>query len=183
MLLKSIFIATTLMVMPLAAAAGEAKIKVLDAYARASTPTSKSGAIFFEIKNHGAADRLTAAATTIANSTQLHTHSENSNGVMRMIHVEEGFEVPAGGSLIFARGGHHVMLLGLTGSLVQGDTVALTLTFEMAGDITIDVPVDLSRKPKTAAHGGHGDAHLDGHSDGHGHGHSDDASHSGHSDS
>jgi len=64
-----------------------------------------------------------------------------------MLHVEEGFAVPAGETLMLARGGKHVMLMGLTAPLENGATVPLTLTFEKAGDITIDVVVDRDRKP------------------------------------
>ncbi len=163
---KSLAAALALSVFTLPALAGEAKIKVMDPYARASTPSSTSGAIFFEVMNHGAADRLIAASTPAANMTMLHTHEEDANGVMKMLHVEEGFEVPANGTLTLERGGNHVMLMGLTGSLEQGDTVPLTLIFEQAGEVTVEVPVDLNRKP--GAHGGHGD-HGEGHEEYDGH--------------
>ncbi len=150
---KSILLAATLSLTPIAAFAGDAKIMIMDPYARTSTPSSKSGAIFFELKNNGADDRLIAASTDVANMTQLHTHQEDANGVMKMLHVEEGFEVPAGESVMFKRGGKHVMLMGLTGPLENGTTIPMTLTFENAGDVVVDVIVDHDRKP--AAHGGH----------------------------
>ena len=82
---------------------------------------------------------------------------------MRMIHVEEGFALPAGGHIMMARGGHHVMFLGLTRPLQDGDNVQLTLEFEKAGDIAVTVPVDLQRKPDhgNMGHGsmGHGTMH------------------------
>lgn len=166
---KSTLFAAALTLAPFAALAEDAKIMVMDPYARSSTPSSKSGAIFFELMNHGPADLLIAASTPAANEAQLHTHQEDANGVMKMLHIEEGFEVPAEGSVTFARGGKHVMLMGLTGPLEDGATVPLTLTFENAGEVTVDVPVDLKRKP---AHGdsGHGD-HGDHGNHGAGHGH------------
>jgi copper(I)-binding protein len=149
--------AVALTVSALPALAEDAKLMIMDPYARASTPSSKSGAIFFEVMNNGAADRLIGASTPAAGMTMLHTHEEDANGVMKMIHVEEGFEVPANGTLALKRGGDHVMLMGLTGSLSQGDTVPLTLIFEQAGEINVDVPVDLKRKP-----GAQGEAHSHG---------------------
>jgi copper(I)-binding protein len=68
-----------------------------------------------------------------------------------MMHVEEGFAVPAGGMHMLARGGDHVMLMGLNQSLAHGDVVSVTLTFEQAGDVTVDIPVDLERKPDHGA--------------------------------
>ena len=78
---------------------------------------------------------------------QLHTHKEDSNGVMRMIHVEEGFELPKDGTIEMKRGGHHVMFLGLNEPLKDGDTVHVILQFEKAGEVAVDIPVDLNRKP------------------------------------
>ncbi|MEO1154600.1 MAG: copper chaperone PCu(A)C, partial [Pseudomonadota bacterium] len=49
--------------------------------------------------------------------------------------------------------GDHVMFMGLTGPFVDGETVEVTLTFEQAGDITVDIPVDLNRRPMV--HDGH----------------------------
>jgi copper(I)-binding protein len=39
------------------------------------------------------------------------------------------------------------MFLGLNQPLADGDIVSLTLTFETAGDVVVEVPVDLTRKP------------------------------------
>jgi copper(I)-binding protein len=155
MSLKSLLAAAALSVSALPALAEDAKLMIMDPYARASTPSSTSGAIFLEVMNHGEADRLIGASTTAAGATQLHTHQEDANGVIKMIHVDEGFEIPAGGTLELKRGGKHVMLMGLTGPLEQGDTVPLTLIFEQAGEISVEVPVDLKRKP--GSHAGHGD--------------------------
>ena len=155
MSLKSLLAAAALSVSALPALAEDAKLMIMDPYARASTPSSTSGAIFLEVMNHGEADRLIGASTTAAGATQLHTHQEDANGVIKMIHVDEGFEIPAGGTLELKRGGKHVMLMGLTGPLEQGDTVPLTLIFEQAGEVSVEVPVDLKRKPDS--HAGHGD--------------------------
>lgn len=126
-------------------------IMINDAYARSSASMATSGAAFMEIMNHSNSDdRLIAAASPAAQQVELHTHSEDAQGVMRMIHVTEGFPIAAGETLMLARGGNHVMFMGLTQPFEQGDMIPLTLTFEQAGEIEIEVPVDLERKP---AHG------------------------------
>ncbi|SEK40650.1 copper chaperone PCu(A)C [Roseovarius nanhaiticus] len=125
-----------------------ADIMVEDAYARSAAPTSKTGAAFMQIINHGEADRLIGAASPAADLVQLHTHVESGDGVMSMVHVEEGFELPADGTLSMQRGGAHVMLMGLTATLEQGDVIPITLSFEKAGDMTVEVTVDLERMPK-----------------------------------
>ncbi|GFE63472.1 copper chaperone PCu(A)C [Litoreibacter roseus] len=160
MFLKSLALAASVSLAALPGLAADQMIMVDDAYARASTPSAKSGAAFMQIMNMGETeDRLIAASTDAAIRAELHTHQEASNGVMRMIHVEEGFVIPAGESLSLQRGGNHVMLIGLSDPLEQGETVNITLTFENAGDVMVEVPVDLERKPQAGAHGGHGGGH------------------------
>lgn len=134
-------------------------IMIKDPYARSSTMMSESGAAFMVVMNHSDEDdRLVSASSEIAERVELHTHIEDANGVMQMREVEDGFVVPAGGMHALARGGNHVMFLGLTQPLNHGDTVSVTLTFEKAGDVLVEIPVDLKRKPKHGAmqhnHGG-----------------------------
>lgn len=133
-----------------------ADIVVEDAYARASTLMSKSGAAFMILKNTGDADdRLIAASSDAAKRVELHTHKADANGVMQMLEVEEGFPVPAGGMHALARGGDHVMFMGLTAPFEHGRILTVTLTFEKAGDMVVEIPVDLERKPE------HGQMQMD----------------------
>jgi len=151
------FLRTTLLAATAAAALAlpaAAEIAVTDAYARVSTMMAKSGAAFMVIENTGAEDdRLVAATSDVAVRVELHTHKADANGNMQMLEVKEGFAIPAGGSHALARGGDHVMFMGLNRSLAHGDVVTVTLTFEKAGEITLDVPVDLERKPMHGAMG------------------------------
>jgi len=147
-LILRIGLAAAMLATPLMTHAAMAEIEVHDPYARASTAMSTSGAAFMMILNRGDQDdRLIAVSTDAAQRSELHTHLEDANGVMKMVHVEEGFDLPEGGEIAMIRGGKHVMLLGLTGALEQGDEITITLTFEKAGDIEVTVPVDLERKP------------------------------------
>lgn len=130
----------------LATPALAADISVEDAYARASRPGAPTGAMFMTIRNASdTPDRLIEARSPVAQLVELHTHID-ANGVMRMRPVEDGFEIPAGGVHELARGGDHVMLMGLTRTLENGKTVPLTLVFENAGEISLDVPVDNDRQ-------------------------------------
>jgi periplasmic copper chaperone A len=136
-------------------------IMVKDPYARSATATSKTGAAFMVIMNHSDQDdRLINATSDIAKRVELHTHQESGDGVMKMVHVEEGFEIPAGAMHALKRGGDHVMFMGLNAPLKQGDTVPVTLVFEKAGEVVVEIPVDLERKPATGEmkmdHSGHG---------------------------
>ncbi|MDI3336147.1 copper chaperone PCu(A)C [Defluviimonas aestuarii] len=120
-------------------------IIVTDAYAR-FMPGAMAGAAFMQIENHGAEpDRLVDVASDIAERVELHTHKTGSDGVMQMMHVPEGFEVPAGGTHALQRGGDHVMFMGLAERPENGGSVTVTLTFEKAGEVTLDIPVDNAR--------------------------------------
>ncbi|SFU09379.1 copper chaperone PCu(A)C [Sedimentitalea nanhaiensis] len=127
-------------------------ITVMEPYARSATSSSVTGAAFMTLVNNGDQDdTLIAASSDIAARVELHTHIENDQGVMQMRQIEGGIPVPAGGSHALRRGGDHVMFMGLKMPLNDGDVVPLTLIFEKSGEMTVDVPVDLTRKPK---HGG-----------------------------
>jgi len=127
-------------------------IMVMDPYARVSRPGGPTGAIFMVLHNMGdTEDRLIAAQTPVAQLVQIHTHIED-NGVMKMRKIEGGIPLPAGGMHELARGGDHVMLMGITENLIDGTTIPLTLTFEVAGDVTLEVPVDNNRGQGASAH-------------------------------
>ena len=71
----------------------KADIMIKDAIAVTSTPKSKSGAIFMIIHNNSQnIDRLLSAQTGVSKMAQMHS-SEMDGDVMKMVHVEEGFEV------------------------------------------------------------------------------------------
>ncbi|MFN3527013.1 MAG: copper chaperone PCu(A)C, partial [Paracoccus sp. (in: a-proteobacteria)] len=134
-MIKIAFVAGLTALFPLAALAqdGEAHdgVHVNDAYARSSNPMT--GAVFMALDNHGQIDcTLRAARSDAAERVELHTHLEQ-DGVMRMREVQEGFPVAAGQTRLLDRGGDHVMMLGLTQPLADGDVVALSLDFGDCG--------------------------------------------------
>ena len=152
MSLKTTLLATLATVSMAIPAFAEGTITVDDAYARSSGKSAKAGAAFMMIQNQGDTDdRLVGVTSEAATRVELHTHKVDDNGVAKMVHVEEGFAIPAGEVHMLKRGGDHVMFLGLTQTLHHGDVVPLTLVFEKAGEINVEVPVDLERKP---GHGG-----------------------------
>lgn len=145
-ILKTTFVAASAAFL-MSSASFAADIMIKDAYARSATKISKSGAAFMVIENHAMAeDRLIEARSDIAKKVELHTHMKTDEGVMRMMHVPEGFVIPSHGSHALARGADHVMFMGLNAPMFQGDTFTLTLVFENAGEIEVTVPVDLERQ-------------------------------------
>ena len=90
-------------------------------------------------------DRLIGVKSDVAGRVELHTHKVDENGVAQMIHVEEGFAIPAGEAHLLKRGGDHVMFMGLNAPFEQGSSVPVTLIFEQAGEVVVEIPVDLER--------------------------------------
>jgi hypothetical protein len=129
-----------------------AEILVEDPYIRTSTPNAKTGAAFMVLTNTGPeADRLIGVSAEIAPRVELHTHTSDAMGVMKMHEIEGGIALHAGHSHALARGGDHVMFMGLEAPLEQGGEVTVTLIFEKAGEIEVAVPVDHERKPDHGA--------------------------------
>ena len=115
---------------------------------------ARSGAVYFAVYNSGSrTERLTGASTHVAGRAVLHVH-EAEGSVMRMRRVE-AIEIPPGATVELAPGGLHVMLTGLRTPLVKGMTFPLTLVFESAGEVDVDVVIEAAaaRRGETG-HGG-----------------------------
>lgn len=135
--------------------AGESPLSIHEPYLRGSS--GLSGAGFMLIENAGARDcQLIGVTTPAAGKAELHTHIDE-DGMMKMVHVPEGFTVPAGGHFMLERGGPHVMLMDLAGPLEQGDEVPMRLDFGPCGALDLVVVVDNDRRPGDGGHDDHDD--------------------------
>jgi periplasmic copper chaperone A len=126
------------------AAAGDmariGNVTIHDPWARASLGTSKTSAVYMTLEIEGEqADRLVAAETPLAERAEMHTNVMDG-GVARMRPVD-AVELAPGTPSALRPGGLHIMLTGLKDELVEGATLPLTLTFEKAGSVQIEVPV------------------------------------------
>lgn len=126
------------------------QLSIAHAWSMELPPNAPTVAAYFVISNKGAkADRLISVDSPIAGAAQLHEHV-NKDGLMKMQQVET-IEVPAGGTVTFAPMAYHVMLLDLKdrSKLTIGQAFPLTLHFEKAGDLTVQVMV-LKQAPDDA---------------------------------
>lgn len=136
------------------------QITVNHPWARATAPAAQAGAAYFVLTSEAAApDLLVSASTPMADRAELHTHRMDG-GIMRMMPVE-AIEVAPGAPTVLEPGGLHVMLMGLHGPLTEGETFPLTLVFEAAGEVTVDVTVQgvAATAPEEAGHD-HGGSHM-----------------------
>lgn len=131
-------LAAALLLSPYTAHADEASVHVSNAYAYATTPAQKNGAVFMAVHNDGeAADKITAASAAVAQAVELHTHI--MDGDKMMMREVEAYDLPAGEVTTLHPHGHHIMLMGLNAPLKAGDTFPLTLTLEGGAPLTVDV--------------------------------------------
>lgn len=137
---KPAAVAAALLLATILPAAAHNGIHVTDPYARV---IGTSGVVFFLIGNHETTDdTLIGASSPVAGMVMLMNDTQDANGVMQMREVPEGFAVKAGETRLLTNVSDHVMLMDLKQKLKPGDTFALTLVFQHAGEVTLTVPVD-----------------------------------------
>jgi len=121
--------------------AGDATLQIEKPMARPAPLAGGTGALYFILHNRGEAPvKLLGADSPAAGAVEIHT-TENDNGVMRMRQITAGVEIDPGNSVKLTPGTMHMMLVNLKAPLAVGDTLKVTLHFEGAKDLTVDVPV------------------------------------------
>lgn len=167
-MLKTIIAAAALVIGAATAHAADYQagaVKIEQPWARASAGPAANGGAFMTLTNAGAPDRLLKAASPVARIVELHTHL-NEDGVMKMRPVP-AIDLAAGAKVELKPGSFHVMLIGLHAPLKEGTQFPLTLTFEKAGTVEIQVAVQKpgamgvmpQGMPGGMPQGGHGKTH------------------------
>ena len=115
-------------------------LQVRHPWSRATPPGAKVAAGYLEIRNSGKKpDRLIGASTPLARKVEMHITGHH-DGVARMREVPV-FEVPAGQRVEMRPGGSHLMLVDLVRPLAKGERIPLTLRFEAAGELVVELEV------------------------------------------
>lgn len=116
-----------------------------DAWIRANPVTGRPSAGYLTITGDSKPDRL-VAVTSPGLRIELHS-MEIATGIMRMAKLD-GLDVLAGGKAVFASGGNHLMIYGLSAG---ARSVPLTLAFKSGAKVTVRAPV----KGAADDHAGH----------------------------
>lgn len=130
----------------LAAPAAAGSIQITDAEAELEH-NGTAADVFLNISNTGAAgDRLYAAKTPVAARAVLSSLGENEE---RQVEVQGkeipralAYEVKPGAQFRLHEDGPHISLRDLKKTLGVGETFTLTLFFEMAGPVKVEVTVE-----------------------------------------
>jgi periplasmic copper chaperone A len=116
-------------------------IEIRQPWSRATPPTAEAGGGFLSLTNTGTTpDRLIAVKSPAADKVEIHEMKMEGN-IMRMRAVEKGIEIPPGATVELKPGGFHVMFMGLRAPFAKDTKVPLTLVFEKAGSIDVELVV------------------------------------------
>jgi copper(I)-binding protein len=127
-----------------AQAAAPAGVRVEHCWIRAM-PASLPSAGYFTVVNEGDKPaQLVGIASEAFGKTMLH-ETRTSEGMARMV-MTHSVDIPAGGKLSFAPGGHHAMLEQSVAPLTVGESVPVELQFEGGGKVKTDCTI----KPASA---------------------------------
>lgn len=111
-------------------------------WSRATPPGAPTGGGFMIIHNHGdESDRLVGGNADFTQNISIH-QTKMEDGTMKMMPLQHGLEIPAGGSVALEPGSYHLMLMGLQAPLLEGERRSITLQFEKAGSIEVELVVD-----------------------------------------
>ena len=118
----------------------KADVRVEGAWVRAVAGPDANSAAYMTLHNRGTApERLVTGRSEAARMTELHRTTIDSTGLARMGKVE-ALELPAGGTALLEPGGYHLMLMGVD-TLVEGDTIELTLVLEASEPVQVAAEV------------------------------------------
>ncbi|MFN4156695.1 MAG: copper chaperone PCu(A)C [Paracoccaceae bacterium] len=142
--MKTLILATALAMAAPAAFACETftvgDLTLEHAWSRATIGPGRPGVFYVEITSAGATDdALVGISTPAAGMPMLH-ETVITDGIASMPHAMS-IPVLAGQSVQLAPGGYHGMLMGLTTALKEGDSFPVTLTFEKAVEVMVNVEV------------------------------------------
>lgn len=133
-------------------------------WTRPTPPGTPMGVGYLSITNNGNQPVvLVGASTPRALSISIH-ESSMQEGMMQMRPVEDGLTVEPGASVALEPHGYHLMLEKLTSPLREGESIPVTLEFEGAGDMAVELNVESLDGPAMPTndggmHGGEGIKH------------------------
>jgi len=135
-------------------------LKIVHPWSRATHKGAKAGAGYLRIENRGKTpDRLIAVESAIAKHAMIH-QSKMENGIMKMLRVSNGLEIPAAGAAELKPGSYHIMFTGLKKPLVEGEPFKVTLNFEKAGKFDVEFTVESMAAPSLGKSKGEHHMHM-----------------------
>ena len=118
------------------------QIRITHPWSRPTPPAALSAVGYLTIVNKAKRpDRLLGGSTPSAKALEIHLMSM-AGGVMTMRQAEGGVVIPAGGTLALSPEGYHLMLVAPKRTFKAGDHIPITLTFQRAGKVKLNLDVE-----------------------------------------
>ena len=136
MTIRTLVLAAAAVLVATAAQAHSHKLKSLEIvhpWCIETTDTAKAVSVFMTIKNSGRPDKLLRATTSIAGKTELRVADDKT---------VSSVGVATRGATDLKRDGPHIQLSGVTKQLSPYDSFLMTLVFERAGKVEVEVMVE-----------------------------------------
>jgi len=167
---RSLVLIGTLMMVMTACGDDDSGVAIDGVWARATTPTASSGAVYMNLTSADgdaligvAVDDSIAAGIALHQTVTSDMHDDMGDdmadmhesmsdeeiaamdsmetaGTMTMVPIER-LAIESGAAVALEPGGYHVMMTDLTAPLEVGQAFDLTLTFETAGEVVVEVEV------------------------------------------
>lgn len=116
--------------------AQEGAVVAQDAWARPPAASRNMTGVFLVLENHSGQKRaVVGGSSDAAEKVELH-EMKNDSGMMRMSPVSQ-IEIPANGKTELKPGGLHIMMFGLKGKPVEGDTFVVTLKLDNGATVPV----------------------------------------------
>ncbi len=130
-----------LAVVAISACHREAKLSADHAWVRLSAVSGNPSVAYLVIHGGPTPERLVAVDSAAAGSGELHESMKVGAAGMTGMKRLDGLDVPAGDVVIFAPGGNHVMLFGLSPGLKAGGTLPISVRFEKGQPLTLQAKI------------------------------------------
>ncbi len=139
------------LLLALSACGAPAELSVSEALIRLPAVPGNPSAAYFTVQGGAKSDRLMSVTSPAVIRGELHD-TVMKNDMMTMSTLDAGVEIPAGGKVVFAPRGKHVMLYDMEPKAALASSITLTFTF--ASGAKLEAPANVRK-----ASSGEGHAH------------------------
>lgn len=146
--MKRLLLVITVLALAVTGCGGGDDISIDGQWARNSPKNAQMGAAYMNITSADG-DTLVGGSvdSSVAASVEVHAmrpvegqEDEEGMALMEMVEIPE-LELPAGETVNLAPGGYHIMFINIAKPLEIGQMIEVTLDFEKADDMTIEIEV------------------------------------------
>jgi copper(I)-binding protein len=146
--MRRLILLLTALALTVAGCGGGDDISIDGQWARNSPMNAKMGAAYMNITSADG-DALVGASVdpSIAERVEIHammpvegSSEEEGMAMMEMVQIPQ-LDLPAGEAAVLEPGGYHVMFINIAEPFEIGQKIDLTLQFEEADDVTVEVEV------------------------------------------